>query len=296
MKFSIRSKFSTGMVFLIIILVLSIFSAYYMNSVSNETGAILKENYLSVVYARDMADGLMKINQEITMSFIKKENPRSLILNNELKVVGNSFQSEKRNITEPGEDKLVAGIETDLKEYSDSVMKYLESPLTETSVLLLQKKFDSLFQQLMQLSQMNGKAIEVKTDNTKITSQDALTQMTIIATLCFIIALFYSYSFSSYSNERFSQLYNGVKRLGSGDYKHRLDFDGTDKFYEISLVINQMAGKLSENEKNGTKTIPVESGKALIMNEIQELKSVITRIKNIETEAEMLIVKLEEKI
>jgi len=284
------------MVFLIIILVLSIFSAYYMNSVSNETGAILKENYLSVVYARDMAEGLMKINQEITSSFIKKENPRSLILNNELKVVGNSFQSEKRNITEPGEDKLVAGIETDLKEYSDAVLKYLESPLTETSVLLLQKKFDSLFEQLMQLSQMNGKAIEVKTDNTKITSQDALTQMSIIATLCFIIALFYSYSFSSYSNERFSQLYNGVKKLGSGDYKYRLDFDGTDKFYEISLVINQMAGNLSENEKNVKEPMPIESGKALLISEIQELKSVLTRIKNIETEAEMLIVKLEEKI
>ena len=58
MKFSIRSKFSTGMVFLIIILALSIFSAYYMNKVSIETSSILKENYLSVVYAREMAEGL----------------------------------------------------------------------------------------------------------------------------------------------------------------------------------------------------------------------------------------------
>ena len=296
MKFSIRSKFSTGMVFLLIILVLSMFSAYYMNSVSNETGAILKENYLSVVYARDMAEGLTKINQEITRSFIMNELPPNLILKNELKVVGNSFQSEKRNITEPGEDKLVAGIETDLKEYSDSVMKYMESPHTATGVLFLQKKFDSLFEQLMQLSQMNGKAIEVKTDNTKITSQDALTQISIIATLCFIIALFYSYSFSSYSNERFSQLYYGVKKLGLGDYKYRLDIDGTDKFYEMSLVINRMAEKLRENEKNVKEPMPIESGKALIISEIQELKSVLTRIKNIETEAEMLIVKLEEKI
>ena len=120
--------------------------------------------------------------------------------------------------------------------------------------------------------------------------------MSIIATLCFIIALFYSYSFSSYSNERFSQLYNGVKKLELGDYKHRLDFDGTDKFYEISSVINEMAGKLSENEKNVNVTMPIESGKALIISEIQELKSVLTRIKNIEIEAEMLIVKLEEKV
>jgi two-component system, NtrC family, sensor histidine kinase KinB len=296
MKFSIRSKFSTGMVFLIIILALSIYAAYYMNKVSKETGTILKENYLSVVYARDMAEGLTKMNQEITRSFIMNSNPNSQLLKNELKVVGNSFQAEKNNITEPGEDKLVSGIETDIKAYGDSVIKLMESPHTMTRILFLQKKYDSLYQQLMHLSQMNGKAIEVKTDNTKISSQDAMTQMSIIATLCFIIALFYSYSFSSYSSERFTQLYNEIKKLEEGDYANRLDFDGTDKFYEISLVINDMAGKLNETEKKMTVNKPIESDKILIISEIQELKSVLTRIKNIEKEAEALIGKLEDKV
>jgi hypothetical protein len=107
--------------------------------------------------------------------------------------------------------------------------------------------------------------------------------------------LFYSYSFSAYSNERFDQLYNGIKKLGSGDYDYRLDFDGTDKFSEISVVINEMANKLVENESNTMATGPVESGKALIIGEIQELKSILTLVKNFEAEAEELIVRLEEK-
>ena len=295
MKFSIRSKFSTGMVFLIIILALSIYSAYYMNKVSNETGIILKENYLSVVYARDMADGLTKMNREITGSFISNLNPNAQILKAELKIVGISFQSEKNNITEPGEGKLVEAIETDLKDYSDSVLKFIDAPRTQLQVLSLQKKYDELYQKLMQLSQMNGKAIEVKTDNTKISSQEAMTQMSVIATLCFIVALFYSYSFSSYSGERFNQLYEGVKKLGSGNYVHRLNFDGTDKFYEMSLVINGMAAKLTENEKKTAVTFPDESGKTLMNSDVKDLKSVLTRIKNIETEVEELIVRLEDK-
>ncbi len=295
MKFSIRSKFSSGMVFLLIILALSIYSAYYMNKVSKETDTILKENYLSVVYARDMAEGLTKINQEITTSFIMNMNPNSLILRNELNAVNSSFQAEKNNITEPGEDKLVKGIEGDLKVYRDSVLNLMEKPHMEKQILFLQKKFDTLYQQLMNLSLMNGKAIEVKTDHTKISSQDAMTQMSIIATLCFIIALFYSYSFSAYSGERFTQLYNGIKKIGSGNYRHRLDFDGTDKFYEISLVINKMAEKIIETENNPTETIPFGSEKAIIKSEILELKNALTRIKNIETEAQALIGKLEEK-
>ena len=295
MKLSIRSKFSTGMVFLTIILVLSIFSAYYMNKVSNETGAILKENYLSVVYARDIAEGLTKVNQEITRSFIMNVNADTLILKNELKIVGKSLQSEKNNITEPGEDKLVAGIETGLKDYSDSVSRYLESPHVVTRIVSLQEKFNELYQKLIQLSQMNGNAFEVKTDNTKISTQDALTQMSIIATLCFIIALFYSYSFSSYSNERFTQLYNGIKKFGFGNYGHRLDFDGTDKFYEISLVLNKMAEKLNENEKK-TAILSPELGKAMTKSDIQELKGVLTRIKNIEHDVDALIIRTEDKL
>ncbi|MCX6238479.1 MAG: hypothetical protein NTY07_13130 [Bacteroidia bacterium] len=295
MKFSIRSKFSAGMVFLLIILMLSIFSAYYMNKLSKETGAILKENYLSVVYAREMSEGLTNINQEITNCFLTNKNSDSLFIKKEINLVQKSLQSEKNNITEPGEDKLVSGIETGYTEYRDSIVGYMRSPQSVAKILYLQNEFGNLYQQLILLSQMNGKAIEVKTDDTKISSQDALTQMTILATLCFIIALFYSYSFSSYSNERFSQLYNGIKEIGSSNYGHRIYFDGTDKFYEISLVINKMAEKLNENEKKMSVTLPADLGKDYTFNDIQELKNLLVRIKNIEEQAVELISRLDNK-
>jgi two-component system, NtrC family, sensor histidine kinase KinB len=295
MKFSIRSKFSAGMVFLLIILMLSIFSAYYMNKLSKETGAILKENYLSVVYAREMSEGITKINQEITNCFLTNKNSDSIFIKKEINLVQKSLQSEKNNITEPGEDKLVSGIENEFNEYRDSIVVFLRSTKSVSKVLYLQDKFVNLYQQLMLLSRMNGKAIEVKTDDTKISSQDALTQMTILATLCFIIALFYSYSFSSYSNERFSQLYNGIKEIGSGNYGKRLYFDGTDEFYQISLVINKMAENLNENEKKMSVTLPADLGKDYAFNDILELKDLLVRIKSIEEQAVNLISRLDNK-
>jgi len=295
MKLSIRSKFSVGMVFLLIILALSIFSAYYMNKLSKETGAILKENYISVVYAREMAGGLTNINQEIINYYLTNKNPDSLSIIKELNIIDKSLQSEKNNITEPGEDKLVSGIETGLKEYRDSVRKLLESPKSESNVFYLQKKFGVLYQQLMSLSQMNGKAIEVKTDDTKISSQDALTQMTILATLCFIIALFYSYSFSSYSNERFFQLYKGIKEIVKSNYGKRLNIDGTDEIYEISSAFNEMAEKLNENQQKMAVSLMTDLEKDYNIKDFHELKSMLIRIKNIEEQAVELISKLENK-
>jgi len=294
MKFSIRSKFSVGMFFLLIILVLSIFSSYYMNKLSKETSAILKENYLSLVYARDMSEGLTNINQEITNCFLTNKNSDSLLIKKELNIIDKSLQSEKNNFTEPGEDKLVNNFETGFNEYRAFVAKFLGSPQPASNIVDLQKKFGALYQQLVLLSQMNGKAIEVKTDNNKISEQDALTQMTIIATLCFIIALFYSYSFSSYSNERFSQFYKGIKEIRSNNYSQQLYFDGTDKFYEISLIFNEMIEKLNENQQKMAVTLPSDV-EAATMKDIQELKVMLIRIKNVEERADEMISKLENK-
>jgi len=293
MKLSIRSKFFVGMVFLLIILALSIFSAYYMNKLSKETGTILKENYLSLVYARDMSGGLTNINQEITNCFLTNKNIDSILVKKELIIIDKSLQLEKNNFTEPGEDKLVAGFETGLKEYSGSVVKFFKSLQPASNIIDLQKRYGALYQQLVLLSDMNGKAIEVKTDENKISSQDALTQMTILATLCFVIALFYSYSFSSYSNERFSQLYNGVKDIVSSNYGKRLYIDGTDEIYEISLVFNKMAEQLNENEKKLSVPLLADSERENDVKDVEELKSMLIRIKNIEQQAEVLISKLE---
>jgi preprotein translocase subunit SecG len=219
MKHSIRTRFTLGMIFLFIIIsVLAVFSGYYLNKLSDKTSAILKENYLSVVYAREMSEGLMNINQEITTCFLKKRIPDSLKIAKELKKIDQSLQSEKNNFTEPGEDKLVSDIETDYIEYRDSLQIIIKSHESSAALFSLQNKSGTLYQQLSILSQMNGKALEVKTDDAKAFSKSALTKMTILATMCFLIGMSFAFSFASYFNRRFFQLFNGIKEIGSGNF------------------------------------------------------------------------------
>jgi hypothetical protein len=297
MKFSIRTKFALGMMFLfIIILVLLGASAFYLNKLSTKTGAILRENYVSVVYAHEMSEGLTTINQEITNSFIMNRNPDSLSVNKEINFVSQMLQLEKNNITEPGEDKLVSGIETGFTTYRDSVIEYIQSPKQVEMVLQLQKRYVVLHQQLEVLSQMNGKAIEVKTDDAKVSAKNALTQMTILGSLCFLIAFGFTYSFASYFNELFFQLYNGIKEIVSDNFGQRLYFDGTDEFYEISLVFNQMAEKLHEGNQKLSVALPEDFDNDTDSDELWELKTILARMKSIEKQAETIILKLESKI
>jgi two-component system, NtrC family, sensor histidine kinase KinB len=296
MKTSIRTRFTLGMIFLfIIILVLSVFSGYYMNKLSNKTSAILKENYLSVVYAREMSEGIMNINQEIISSFLMKKNADTSKIAREINLISKSLREEKNNITEPGEDKLVSGIESSYIEYRDSVLNYVKSTKQSNAVLYMQNKSGDLYQQLLLLSQMNGKALEAKTDDAKATSKSALTQMTVLATLCFLIGMSFTFSFASYFNQRFFQLYYGIKEIVATNYDQRLFFDGKDEFHEISLLLNEMAAKLKENKNKMSVTLLDEQAKELSTKDVEELKKMLFRIKTVEEQAAALITKFENK-
>ena len=56
-----------------------------------------------------------------------------------------SLQLEKNNITEPGEDKLVSGIETNFNEYRDSVLKFIKSPNQQLLMFFTCKRNLTLF-------------------------------------------------------------------------------------------------------------------------------------------------------
>ena len=294
MKTSIRSKrFIMGIVlFLAIILLLSILSVFFLYRLSMKTSAILKENHYSVVFAQNMSVDLIIINKEIINCFLTNKNPDTILINKELKLFINSLQLEQNNITEIGEGNIASGIEKDFNEYRDSVVKYMKSPTPVAKVLYLQKKYGSLYQLLIHLSQINEKAIEEKTNDAKASVKKYYLIMSFIGSLCFLIAYGFTFIFSSYFNERFYQLYNGLKEIVSSNYRQRLYFKGNDEISEISLIINEMTEKLTDNNQ---KTSQISSEKDSAINDIQELKEILIRMKSIEEQACKLISKLEKK-
>jgi methyl-accepting chemotaxis protein len=297
MKKSIRTKFSLGLLFLfIIILVLSVFSGYYLNILSEKTEAILKENYLSLVYARDMSEGIVNINQEITKSFMMKVTADSSLIKNQLEGIEKALNDEKNNITEPGEEKLVSDIETGLSRYQNSVMNMMKAPDSSENILLfLQNNSGDLYQKLDSISQINGNAMETKTEEAKAASKKALTQMTVLASICFLIAFSFIFSFASYFNQRFLQLYNGIKEIVSSNYDERLVFEGRDEFYEISLVFNEMAEKLKKTERKMSVPLQNDLDKEINSRDIIELKKILSGMKSIEQDAEALISRFENR-
>ena len=142
---------------------------------------------------------------------------------------------------------------------------------------------------------MNGKAIETKTEDAKSFSRKASTQMTILGTICFMIALSFTYSFGTYYNDRIYQLSKGIKEIVSSNYNQRINFTGNDEFYEISLAFNEMAEKLEKNKPKLSVTLFEEKEPAQSLTLLTELKNSLLRLKGEEQRAFVIISQLENK-
>ncbi len=296
MKISIRTKFTVGMAFFFVIIAgISILSAYHLSNLSKKTDAILKENHFSVIYARDMAEYLTNINQEITRSYVSGSITDSNLIDNSFASFEKSLRLEKNNITEAGEDKLASGIESGFDEYQRKIKAIAKVAILSDKIIPLQTQFNFLYQQSMLLSQMNEQAIILKADDAKASAQKGLRQVTIFGTICFIIAISLTFNFANYFNGRFSKLYNGIKEIGSNNFGQRLYFEGEDEFYDISLIFNNMAENLEKNKLNEGKNTIQNFEEDFSSNQIQELKRILEQMHGIEERAVDLIAKLEHK-
>jgi methyl-accepting chemotaxis protein len=281
--------------FFVIIAGLSILSAYHLNRLSQKTDAILKENHFSVIFARDMAEDLTILNQEVTRSFVTGNGPDSSLIAKTVLAFAKSLLLEKNNITEAGEDKLVSGIESGFDEYHNDIVLFSKSSTLRDKITSLQAQFNSLYQQTLLLSQMNGQAIILKASDTKKSAEKGLTQVTIFGTICFIIAFSFTFNFASYFNERFSKLYNGIKEIRSSNYSQRLYFEGEDEFYDLSLIFNDMAKNLDENKQNPPAKLKEDFEREISLDQVQELKRILDQMQGIKVRAINLIAKLEHK-
>jgi two-component system, NtrC family, sensor histidine kinase KinB len=296
MKTTVRNrKFTMGMIlFLVIILVLCISSAFYLNELSDKTGKILKENHYSVVYASEMSESLNSIYQEITTSLLTEREPDKNVINEEFRKFRNILELEKKNITEVGEGNLAEDIEKAFSEFIITTGDYF-SPLKKQSAdfLFLEKQYSRLYQDLVQLAQINEKAIEGKTNDAKATAKSALVQMSFIGAFCFLLAYGFTFSFSSYFNDRFHKLYDGIKEIVSDDYNSRLIIAGNDEVHELSVIFNEMAEKLNAKNQKMAVVLHNELDNEQSSGYTEDLKTLLTQIRKLEDQTNQLIMRKE---
>lgn len=215
MKIKTKLNIGVGLLFLMIF-VLSVLSGWYVNQLKKDTNNILKANYNTLLYSRNMLLALEEINSD------------PLVFN----VFQKHLEKQKGNVTEPGE-----------KEVTENVMKHFERLKKDPENLTLQSLIRKDIAELMQL---NMTAIEHKSEIAGTTAKNAITAISITGMLCFIIAFILMVNLPSNIANPISSLAESIKQIANQNYKERVHFESKSEFGELAKSFNTMAEKLQE--------------------------------------------------
>ncbi|QLC65825.1 PAS domain-containing protein [Flavobacterium sp. LPB0248] len=216
MRIKTKLNLGVGLLFLMII-ILSLVSAYSVFLIKQDTENILKSNYNTLEYSRNMIfalDGMKSGSTETIQSF--EEN----------------LEKQTQNITEPGEkqatEKLKASFALLSKNNSNETIKV------------------QIRQDIFAIMKLNLDAIKQKSDIAKHSAETANLSIAIVGTLCFLIAFNLLVNLPNNIANPIRELTLSIKEIANKNYSERVHFTSHSEFGDLAKSFNTMAQKLEE--------------------------------------------------
>lgn len=215
MKIKTKLNIGVGLLFVMII-VLSVLSAWYINQLKKDTNNILVANYNTLEYSRNMLLALEEVNSDpLAFTVFEKH-----------------LEKQRKNVTEPGE-----------KEATEKVVTHFGALKKDPENAALKS---SIRKDLTELMQLNMAAIQHKSSIADDTAHDAITMISIVGMLCFLIAFILMVNLPSNIADPIRQLTISIKQIANQNYKERVHFESSSEFGELARSFNTMAEKIQE--------------------------------------------------
>lgn len=216
MKIKTKLNLGVGLLFLLIF-ILTLVSAYYIFLIKNDTGNILKANYNTLEYSRNMLLSL----DEIAFN----ENKAIAVFEINLK-------KQEANITEVNEDILTKKLESNF-----NLLKQNKSA---------EKIKAQIRQNIFEIMRLNMNAIKIKSDIAKHTAETANLWIAVVGTLCFLIAFNLLINLPNNIANPIKELTASIKEIANKNYSERVNFWHHNEFGDLAKSFNTMAEKLQE--------------------------------------------------
>ena len=216
MRIKTKLNLGVGLLFLMII-ILSLVSAFYIFSIKKDTENILKANYNTLEYSRNMLLSLDEISTDADHAIITfKKN----------------LQNQTQNITESGEKKVT----DNLKENFTLLEKNTADEAVKTQIR----------RDIFAIMKLNLDAIKQKSDVAKRTAETANFSIAIVGTLCFLIAFNLLVNLPNNIASPIKELTLSIKEIANKNYSERVHFTNHNEYGDLAKSFNTMAQKLQE--------------------------------------------------
>jgi hypothetical protein len=226
------------------------FGCYYIQKLSLEAGDILKDNYNSIVYARNMISALDDMRTSISGSVSNSTQSKTLVdyhsqlFESAKAEFETNLQAENNNITEIHEKEYVKKLNNDYAMYLGlSIQLIKRSGNSSIYFNEFLPAYEKVKLSINRIEDLNMQAVVRKNQATKHDSAKMITLMAAIGSFCIILAFGYFWYFPFYISQTISYLSDRMKELLK---KIGIAFDikTNDETHVILHAINLLENKL----------------------------------------------------
>ena len=254
---SLRIKLTIGLGFLfLIIFALTIYGLLKIQELSKDADNILKDNYASLVYCKNMLLALDDIGNTVSIKVFSKDKAASYAgrsLETSKSTFDSNLKAEKNNITEVHEGEYVAELDHDY-----SLLLALSSQIDEKGGSLSAyfndfiPAYSSTRQVIVEINDLNMQAVERKSQSTKHDASTMSISMGIVGTICILLAFLYFWYFPFYVSNSISYLATRMKGLLKG-MGIKIDTKTRDEAFVLLNSIDLLESRFSAEQSTRRK-------------------------------------------
>jgi hypothetical protein len=254
----LKTKLTWGLAFLFaIIFTLGAFCSYYVGELGQESENILKDNYYSIVYARNMLSGLDEMKTSITSTVYNTDRAKSgyylALFESGRTLFESNLKAEKGNITEIHEKEYVEALSGDYETYL-KLCNQMKSESGGGSVYFSEflPASEKLKQSINGIYDVNMQAVVRKNQLAKRDSSRFVNSMAIIGSLCLVLALGYFWYFPVYISTTLSYLADKMRNLLKGGgiaFDIKTDDEAYVLLHGLDLLENKLGVKGMEAQE-----------------------------------------------
>jgi PAS domain S-box-containing protein len=216
MKIKTKLNLGVGLLFVMII-ILSLISAYSVFLIKVDTENILKANYNTLEYSRNM---LLSLENNVIDEKVS------------IMVFDQNLKKQMANATEIGE----TAANNNLRKKFIELRKDWGSEIFKNQIR----------QNIFEIMKLNMNAIKLKSDVATHTAETANLWIAISGTLCFLIAFNLLVNLPTNIANPIRELTQSIKEIANKNYSERVHFMNHNEFGDLAKSFNSMAEKLQE--------------------------------------------------
>lgn len=230
MKLKHKIRVGFGLIFITNLLAGSL-SIFYINELSEGAKVILKNNYETLSFAREMRtvldDHNVPLDEAGKVAFDK------------------SLVKQEHNITEKGEDVATSSLRKDFSELQSSTTNPQQQQNAQHAIRV----------DLRNIEQLNMQAIVRKNNTAQESVNKATIILGLIGCLTFLALFSFSVNISGYISDPLIALSDGLGEVSRKNFDYRLHFTKSDEFIAVSDAFNEMAAHLKKHDHDSLSEV-----------------------------------------